>query len=212
MRPITIAPLFLLLCFSGLLPAGELVVAARGQASAYAIVLADDGGNAHLDHYLALAGKTVQQAIRQSTGVDLPIVLEKDFAGGPAVYIGPTRALRAAGVDTAAFQLWEHLVFARGGTIYLAGDDRPARQELRAPGSHVYHVLGSLKAALVFCERFANTIFPLVDVMASLPADKIAVPDDYHVRVTPAIRYCSGRSLRSCSKNKFTVIGLYPFG
>lgn len=192
--PTTLVTIFLLLCLSSFLSAGELVIASRGQPSAYTIVLADDGGNAHLDHYLALAGKTVQQAIRQATGADLPTVLEKDFSGGPALYIGPTRALKAAGIDVTSFQLWEHLVFARDGSIYLAGNDRPANRELRrVPGSHVYHVLGSLKAALVFCERFANTIFPMVDVVASLPADKIAVPDDCRIRVIPAIRYAIGR-------------------
>ncbi|NLF62910.1 MAG: hypothetical protein GX574_17370, partial [Lentisphaerae bacterium] len=195
LSPITPVTIFLLLCFSSFLSAGELIVAVRGQPSAYTIVLADDGGNAHLDHYLTLAGKTVQQVIRQATGVDLPIVLEKDFSGEPALYIGPTQALKAAGIDVASFQLWEHLVFASDGNIYLAGNDRPANRELRVPGSHVYHVLGSLKAALVFCERFANTIFPMVDVVASLPADKIAVPDDCHIRVIPAIRYCNGRNL-----------------
>ncbi len=78
--------------------------------------------------------------IRRATGAELPVAADTAPVTGPRVLIGPSAAVQACGVDTAALGSQEYVIRHLPGTLILAGreDAAPGRgpRYRRVPGRH----------------------------------------------------------------------------
>lgn len=179
------------------------IVIADGEKSAYAIVIPDPTNDKALDRFIVLSGELLQSTIHNACGANLKIVKEAEHnPESPAIYVGPTEAVKKAGFDKPAFEDWEYSIHASGKNIYIYGCDKgnPAKGD-QYPGWYIYFTLGTLKSAIVFAEKFVNTrilyghfnSYGLHDGIKTLPLEKITVPDGYSFRKKPAIKYVSAR-------------------
>ncbi|MCQ2403947.1 MAG: DUF4838 domain-containing protein [Lentisphaeria bacterium] len=171
-------------CFSA-----DLVIA-ENHSSNYQIVLPDDVGDAALLKYVDLGGKLIQSAVEKAAGAQLPLVRESQKeAGKPSIYIGATKALKAAGLSADGFAMWEHAIAVKGADIFLYGSD--IKNPFKNKGDFfLYFTLGSLKSACVFAEKFIDTrvvgmtrgATGLTDGVRTLSKERIAVPEDFSYR------------------------------
>lgn len=174
---------------------GAMLPLVRGGASAYAIVIPDRGGST-LDLFMQQGAAEMQRVLRRASGVTLPILDESDLPPGqPGVFIGATRALAASGLAPAQYACWEHRIACREGHIYLFGDDAAVVHGDRHDRDPSRHVLGSLKAMVVFLEKFAGAsyCFPAAGAFSVESGAEIGVPDDYAYRQVPPVSYVTGR-------------------
>ena len=177
-------------CFSE-----ELVIADK-HSSNYQIVLPDNVGDEDLLKFVSLGGRLIQNAIKNASGAELPLVGESRMAAGkPAIYVGDTKALAAAGLSAADFAQWEHAIAIKGNDIYIYGTDWPSVDKNRRAW-YPYITLGSLKASFVFAEKFLNTRVVGMDrnnndmeriwnCVHTLPKERITVPEDFAYRFKP---------------------------
>ena len=165
---------------------------ADGKTSDYQIVI-PDAGNAedYLNEHIALGGKVIQTAIRKASGAVLPLVRESaKLPGKPAIYVGNTKAAAEAGLSSGNFKLWEHAIVVRNRDIFCFGRDAENWRKVRKSKYYRNYVLGSLKAACTFVEKFANTRFVFQkkqaygehDGIRTLPQKKITVPENFSYR------------------------------
>ncbi len=177
--------------------AADLTVAEKNAKSSYQIAVPESTGNKTMDRLLMTAANVLHNAIRQATGVYLPVVKEnsKDPAKS-TIYIGDTQALRKAGFTTDGLKKWEHRIDVKGKDIFLYGNDVKSNPKGRWPNDSSSFVLGSVKAVTVFLEKFANTRFlaPGADGIAVLPLERITVPDNCSYKKIPSIEYCTSRT------------------
>ena len=204
--------LFLAAC--AVVPCFALSVAEGGKSS-YQIVVPDGTGNKALDGFVELGGKVIRTAIRKASGAELPLLKEsKMIPGKPAIFVGGTRALKAAGLSTKDFAPWEHGIRVKGKDIFVYGKDLPNPfKKVKYPGYFIYYVNGSLKAACTFVELFANTRFVGKwfnaygehDGVRTLPQREIQVPDDFNYRRNPRFRnrVGDGGGVLYCVANNF---------
>ena len=192
--------LFLMLVFGCGLRAGELVVADGGKSD-YQIVVPDRLPNKSLDSFVVLGGKLIQTAIRKASGAEVPLVRESERkAGHPAILVGNTRALAAAGASTRDFVRWEHALKVVGQDIYVYGKDLPPLVKVPNPQYYFFYTVGSLKAACEFAEQFVNTrvvgpkylAFGEHEGIRTLPKKRITVPADYSYRKKPRFYHNNG--------------------
>ena len=193
----------LFLAAFAVLPCFALSVA-EGTKSAYQIVVPDETANKTLDGFVELGGKVIRTAIRKASGAELPLVKESGMIPGkPAIFVGNTRALKAAGLSTEGFAPWEHGIQVKGKNIFVYGTDLPNPfKKVKYPQYFIYCVLGSLKASCTFVELFANTRFVgkwfnaygEYDGVRTLPKKKIQVPDNFSYRRNPRFRNRVGDS------------------
>ena len=180
-----------LLCAAAfLLGAGDLEIVSNGK-SAYKIVYADKEIFPHHNRYSSTAANTLQKLLRHATGAVLTTLPESRFDGkGKAIFIGGTAALRKAGLAPAKYGIWEHRIDVKEGNIYLHGMDWRNKRNPKASQRQIY-VLGSYKAMLTFAETFLNAVFAgTLDFCDGVPKTaKVAVPDNYTFKRTPAIEY-----------------------
>lgn len=182
--------LFLLLLGGASLSA---LTVADGGKSDYQIVVPDPvAGEKFLHNYISLGGQLIQSSIRKASGAELPLVTEsKKIPGKPAIFVGNTRAAAKAGLSSGDFKLWEHAIVVKGKDIFCYGKDlgNPFKNS-RYPGYYKNYVIGSLKAACTFVEKFANTriiyqkhlAYGEHDGVRALPQKKIALPDKFSYR------------------------------
>ncbi len=127
MCPRTLGIAFVLTCLAGTSPArgDELVLADRGQ-SAYRIVVSDDA-SVSTRH----GAEELRTFLQQMTGVELPIVSDREVASAHEIILGDNARLRSLGVEVDFSALGregyvlrtvgQHLVIAGGeprGTLY----------------------------------------------------------------------------------------------
>lgn len=182
--------------FTGLLAmGGELVIAERGKESPYSIVLSE-GVDVNLEQFVRLAGETIARAVEDTCGVKLPVVRESEYKGGRALFIGPVKRLHQVPgiVRVDSFKLWEHRIFAKDGDLFIVGCDRSYLTNPKRFKDYTMYVLGTLKAALEFCERYCHTAFPYPKMMTSLPSDQVTVPGDCAFVAVPRVLFCNGRA------------------
>lgn len=177
--------------------AGDLVVAEKNAKSDYRIVVPDSTGNKAMDRFLLTAAEVLHKRIVAASGVRLPVVKESAMpAGKPGIYIGNTAALRKAGFSTEGLKRWEHRIAVKGKEVFLYGNDVKCLPNASWPNSPSSFVLGSVRAAAVFAEKFVNTRFlvPGEEGAATLPLQRIVLPENYSFARIPAVEYCVSRS------------------
>jgi len=186
--------MYLLLSGVFCVSAADLILAGD-KKSPYCIVIPAAGADKAMDNFYRKAAGMLSLAIRNSSGAVVRVVPEDQFSGSqPAICIGYTKALRAAGVDPEKFSPWESLIFVKDGNIFLAGRDLHRKMKLSYPDDLMFFELGSYQAAVHFAEQFCNTRVTIPGVAATLPQSKLTVPADFRWNKCPQIRYCIGRS------------------
>jgi len=181
--------------------AEEAIIAESGRSD-YRVVVPDNIDDQMLERYITLAGEVICTAVRKASGADLPLLRESaQSSDTPTIYVGNTKALAAAGFSSADFAPWEHSIAVRGRDIFVYGlDQKNPLLSTRYPTYFVHFVTGSLKAACVFVEKFANTRFVgrshnnygEHDGVRTLPQDRIAVPGNFVYRDAPRFRISQG--------------------
>lgn len=102
---------------------GELVIVEGGQ-SPYAIVVPDHGD---LASRVNPAAVLLRDILKESTGVELPIVMESAFDGEkPGIFLGKSKAAAKAGLPLENVKRWSYLHQAVGDDVFIIGDDRLA--------------------------------------------------------------------------------------
>ena len=195
--------LFLLLLL-GFCVSGFSLTIAEGKKSSYQIVVPDATADKNLDGFVELGGKLICSAVRKAAGAEVPLVKEsRMIKGKPAIFVGNTKALKAAGLSSAGFAPWEHAITVKGKNIFIYGkDETNPLKNLKYPHYFIYYINGSLKGACTFAERFLNTRFVGTwfnsygenDGVRTLPQAKITVPDDFSYRRNPRFRNRVGDS------------------
>ena len=175
--------LFLLLAvFSIVLSAEQFLIS--GNRSSYVIV--------HSGARSKYCADFLQQMLKYASGVELPVLHEKDFNGKkPAIFIGSTRAARDANLIPAVFERWEHRIDIAKEKVFLTGSDSPGTSVERGKFES-----GTLKAVISFLEIFCDSCFfapaPLQEYIAK--QQTITLPDRFTLHKKPVIKYCMSRS------------------
>lgn len=174
---------------------GTLNIVQAG-ASDYAIVIPDSSASPTIDAYLQQAAEEMQRVLRRATDVTVPVVHEAQHRPGqPGLFIGATRALAATGLRPAAYACWEHRIVCQNGNVYLFGEDVAVVHGDRQDRDASRHVLGSVKAVIVFLEKFAGAsyCFPAAGAFSVEKSVGVALPDDFVWQQIPPVSYVTGR-------------------
>ena len=99
--------------------AAALALAENGKAR-LVIVLSDKPG------YETVAAGDLVRCLTKATGASFEQVAEKDVKGRPAIFVGATRAAAAAGVSTSGMDQHAFVIRARGGSLFIVGQDNQA--------------------------------------------------------------------------------------
>ena len=190
MKPVSL--LFALLCLALPCFSADLVIA-ENKSSNYQIVFPDELASQHLLQYVSLGAELIRVGIKNASGADVPLVRESQKAADkPAIYVGDTKALAAAGLSAKDFAKWEHAIAVKGNDIFIYGADWP--NPFKNNSSWIlYYAVGSLRASCVFAEKFLNTRVMgmtrsaqgMTDGVRTLPKETITVPEDFSYRVKP---------------------------
>lgn len=138
----------------------NLVAITEQGKSCYSIVLPAKASPAVMK-LLREGAAALQSAIRESSGVHLPIVLEKECCSrkecsniDKGIYLGNCRAAAEAGLDSSAFAPAEYVIAERSGSIFIMGKDLPA-----APGKkkRIANCSGTLNGIVGFMEQILRT-------------------------------------------------------
>ena len=198
-----LAAFFLLPC------CGEIVIVDKGKAF-MPVIYADKA-----DPVCKTLAEIFISAVRCGTGVTLKMIPESRFAGGKAIFIGPTRAAAAAGI-TIPRGRWSHKIEIRSGNIWLLGQDSgPAFKEKRPQLRN--RELGTLKAVITFLEKFAGAcFFGPAALKEYIPSrSRLAVPEKFSYSRTPQLEYgiSRGKQLEfDVAVNSFYAPWLFSYG
>lgn len=177
-------------------PAGGELVVAEGGKSPYAIVVPDHGD---LAGRIEPAAKLLREILKESTGAELPIVMESAFDGGkPAIYLGKSKAAAKAGLPLDNVKRWAYLNQVVGDDVFLVGDDRLAMiDQLYNPKS------GETVEKKI--ER-QTTLKAVVDFLENQLGVGFFLPGDYGRRVPKLDRFAVNRNLKTFWKLPFDFI------
>lgn len=118
--------------------------------------------------------------LMKSGGVKLEIVTEDRLGERPAVYIGAAAAKKRMQPNERFRRFyWEHRIETDGKNLYIYGNDGPGK------------LRGTRKGVLEFLERFAGVaaIAPGRGGISVIPQSGITVPDNFHFRCEPWLRF-----------------------
>jgi hypothetical protein len=86
------------------------------------IILADEANDSISD-----AAEIFARTVREATGASLPIIPESEagtlLADHPRLYLGPTAAARAEGLDVSQLPLETYRILAKGNAVFVVGND-----------------------------------------------------------------------------------------
>ena len=187
--------LFPLFLFSADRPDDGAALLWKNGKSDFRIILPAAHPNPGIDLYLRQAADRLRSAVKEASGADLPIMKEDSGeAKSPAIYIGNTEAARKAGFNPAAFQDFSYLIAVRDGNIFLCGNDRHGFGS-RKKDRYIQYVLGSVKAVVVFMEKFLGTRFLYPgEIGTSTPCVReLSIAGNTTRRGTPMLNYAPGR-------------------
>ncbi len=106
------------------------------------------------------AAKELQYHIKKITGADVPIVTEKDKAKGLKIFVGESKAVKAAGNTNESFKKQEYLVNVQPDSIILTGKDEDDRGKVDYANwktfPSIYGNRGSSLAVYEFLEKFCD--------------------------------------------------------
>ena len=198
---------------------GKVNIVCQGQSS-YSIVLParTDPVTAKI---LREAAAALQSAIKEGTGVTLPIVLEKKCCSRKecsnivkGIYLGATDAAARAGLCTKDFQVAEYLIAERNNSIFIIGKDGPAGKNSR---SYVWSYAGTAKGVVGFMEKIVGTriLYP-GETGRTTPRQKtISINKNLTLRVKSHLILGTSRHhelIYDMSNNDFGFPGIHLYG
>lgn len=197
-------------------PVPAAVLSENGSSN-YQIVLPDEYDQRSTETHLTSAATALQGEFQSSTGVLLPIVKESQAdSSRPALFIGNCRATRAAGFEPAVFPNLTYLIAERQGNIFLAGRDCHA--PFRRSNTHYrQHILGSVKATVVFMEKYLGTRFlwPGAIGRETPPNPRIVIPGGLTLQQSPLLVFATGRHyelMYDTANNNFGMNDIFVYG
>ena len=174
--------------------AGELKLVSNGK-SGYQIVVPAKFANANVARLSAIPAKLLQNCLKESTGVLLPIIKEDKLdKSKPAIFLGRTDFAKAHGIDTDKLKGWTYVEKIVGENIILAGNDHPDVLGEKS-ASPCRYILGTLKAVTSFLKRIAEVKFllPGPNGIEVPKRASISVPGNLNIKVEPYLNFSSGR-------------------
>ena len=173
----------------------ELILADEGK-SLYRIVLPKRTDRNGVEKYLRYTAERLRDMIRESSGAEIPVIRENEMPpGAPGIWIGNTEKLRRSGVDVSGWSGVECLIRISGDHVFLAGNDR------HRDGAHwadlpENHILGSVRAAVLFMEKFLGAEFLIPGKNGTnVPVrKKITLPSDFSQRYPARFSMAAGRT------------------
>ncbi len=185
--------------------------------SQFQIVLPDHYDNPGIGIYLKEAAQRLQDAIREASGAELPIVSESKMkANQPAILLGKTDRARQAGFNPESYRDFQGIIAIRDGNIYILGNDRHGKN--RPEKEHYrFYILASVKALTVFMEDYLGTRFVMPgEAGTTTPqADEITLPADLDREVKPRLNYAPSRQkslMYDYSNNGFGLGAYHTYG
>lgn len=178
------------------------------QNTQYQIVMPDNYSNKGVETHLTNAVKVLQKSFAETLGMKVEIVKEKDKTAAKAIFIGNTEAIKAIGINPAAFENYNCVIAERDGNIFLAGNDRHRYGKDIVTNNSYAYILGSIKAMVIFMEDYMQTRFLMPGEVgtdyAKLP--EVKLPAGMTRFITPRLIFATGRHhtpLYSYSNNNY---------
>ena len=147
------------------------------------------------NRYNKLAADLFQEAILKSAGIKLNIVLENQYHGSKAVFIGNTIAASKAGITLNNFTYNQSCAKSDGkGNLYILGRYLADVQYSKA-SSHKFHEVATLRGVCEFLREYTNMRVFLPGKKGRFFAKKkvINFEDNLNKIYTPSFSYVIGR-------------------
>ena len=197
----------------------KINIVANGQSS-YSIVLPAQG-DPNVLKILREAATALQSAIREGTGVTLPIVLEKKCCSRKecsniqkGIYLGSCAATQKAGFDASNFETAEYLIAERNGAIFILGKD--GRSGLRWH-DYIRYYAGTAKGVVGFMEKIVKTriLYPGETGRTTPKQKTISIEKNLTCRVKSLLILGTSRHhelIYDMSNNDFGYPGIHLYG
>jgi len=129
--------------------------------SKYQIIFPDLPANSPRIAIYARAANMLHQALKEGVGLAAPIRMEsKALKGYKGIFIGDTKAARAAGINVQNHPNFGFVIKEKEGNIFIAGMDKTRLNQPEKRGlAWVYYILGSVNGCVKFAEKYLNTRF-----------------------------------------------------
>jgi len=207
-------PLCLAAMASATAYASDLVIAEKGKTD-YRIVIPERSQGEIADHWLLITAKLMQAAFERN-GFKVEVVKEGAASQGkPGIYLGATDFAQKNGFRVEQYDDWSYHIKAVGRDLIIAGNDKPDPVYTVRGSKTPLALLGTVKGVCDFLRQYAGVRFLFMNMdqsmyaprrgargsfhadgslkidtrsIASLPLEKIAVPDPIDVKKTPMLR------------------------
>ena len=153
------------------------------------IVVPSTSETSGLAHWLNRASKGVADAIKEATGLVLPVVTQH-ADGKPALFVGE-EAARAAGVmPERPLEGFSNMIVEKGGNLYLFGHDRALHKDTMS-NTPKTAPMPTIKALARFLETYLDVRFLAPgDIGMDVPKrESIVIPDGLCSREDPKLEY-----------------------
>ena len=155
-----------------------------------------ESGSQAVNYILRIAAEEVCDDINEATGLGLKAVSASN-AKSPAIWIGAEFA-KKAGFNLSDLKWYDNVIAEKGGNIYLFGNDRPGRDEVKCGHDIEWFrcVLPSVKAATRFLETAVGVRFLMPgEVGKEVPWRKaISIENGIFSKETPSTFFGSAHS------------------
>ena len=166
--------------------------------SRYQIVVPDRHANPGTSRYVKQTAELLQLAFKETIGAEFPVVTEsKRSAGAKNIFIGNTRALKSHGIrPLMLFKDYDYGIWIHKGNIYLAGADRHRFNKRQIALNHNGYIIGSMRAAVDFMERFMDVRFLYPGIVGTdfVKKEKLTFPGKYKFKGTTTLKHMPGRN------------------
>ncbi len=138
------------------------------------------------------AAELLARYIAEITGVKLPIVSENDApAAGPRVFLGATKATRAAGIDLSALKYDSFIWKTDGRDFFIAGNDY---RFASAKGNHASACRGTARGVYRLLEEYGGVrwLLPTPKGVVVPKSARFSVPDTLNRQENAVFAYTAG--------------------
>ena len=176
------------------LNAEELTLVSKGQSN-YQIVIPTRFQNTNIENFVKLSAKLLQNCVKDSTGVVLPIVKENKLdKSKPGIFLGDTSFARKNGVQAEKLSGWTYVEKTVGKNLILAGNDRPDVPTVKTK-YYIKYILGTPKAVTSFLKRDLGVKFllPGPNGIEVPKRSSIQVSGKLNIKKEPYLKINTGR-------------------
>jgi hypothetical protein len=132
----------------------------------------------------------VLSEILGSVGEKVWIAKRFCFDNGKNIFIGNTRELKSHGIrPLRLFKDYDYGIWIHKGNIYLAGADRHRFNKRQIAPNHNGYIIGSMRAAVDFMERFMDVRFLYPGIVGTdfVKKEKLTFPGKYKFNGTTTL-------------------------